>query len=469
MRQHLVRGALVFTVGVVSLALSATTVSAGAPPQGPPGGMHGTPNHGVTAVVEQVAGNRNSTHQQSQAKVDNRQKNVNAPVSILTHNTDMGPAPYAAAKGPGTFHPCGCEHRSDGVTQSNRADNDARSKTVNGTDQSVHQWGGAWTEGSSGKGASHPSDGKPGKFGEPGKPGHPAGPRAVVDQQAHNDNSTEQSSRAKVDNSQKNWNSPISILTLGSESGLGKGCGCQAPGSRSSSGDVEQNNHADNTAKSETVNGTDQSVHQSGDAAASSEPEHHGPSWEQGKADKGHPGDGGDPSAAVKQDASNSNTTTQESSAVVDNHQTNINMPITVLSANSNNGDVDQSNHADNTAKSETANGTDQSVRQSGDATATGESDHPDKKGGPDGGSDGDAKVGQQAENHNETGQRSSAEVTNDQLNVNMPITLLSADSGNGDVDQSNSAKNSASSSTVNGTDQGITQIGSAVSGLLGG
>ena len=576
MRKQLLRGASVFTVGVVSLALSATSVSAGGadyqPPEG--GGKHGAD---VVAIVDQVAANTNSTRQSSSATVDNQQKNWNSPLSLFTVGSGSG--------GGGGYSACGCdEHPSGGgVNQSNDADNEARSATINWTDQSIAQsatadatgvvQGGGWhgSEPSGGYGSPHPKPDDCGCYPGPKpnpKPDHcgcddghkPGGGDTVatVDQAAGNDNSTDQSSSATVDNHQKNWNSPVSIGTIGSGGGYGDGCGCD----EHSSGGVDQSNSADNTAKSETVNGTDQSIVQDGQASASSEsdggyeskPSHghkpgcgcdgggqptgggdtvatvgqHGANDNSttqdssatvdnrqtninlpitlfsvgsgnGDVSQGNEADntaksvavngtdqsvdqtgnaeatsesdcgcggggGGDTVAAVEQYGSNDNSTDQHSSAVVDNNQTNVNVPITLFSVGSGNGDVTQGNEADNTAKSTTTNATDQSVDQSGDATATSESDC-----GCGGGGDTVASVAQQAGNSNETVQDSSADVTNDQLNVNAPITLFSVGSGNGDVDQSNTASNTATSSTANGTSQGITQAGSAVGSMLGG
>ncbi len=576
MRQQLLRGASVFTVGVVSLALSATSVSAGGADYEPPkgGAKHG---EDVTAIVKQIADNTNSTRQSSSATVDNQQKNWNSPFSLFTVGSGSG--------GGGVYSACGCdEHPSGGgVTQSNDADNDARSATINWTDQSVDQsgtadaasvvQGGGWhgPKPSGGYGSPHPKPDDCGCY-----PGHKPDPKphpkpypkpddcgcgdteATVDQEASNRNSTDQSSNATVDNHQKNWNSPVSIGTIGSGGGYGDGCGCD----EHSSGGVDQSNSADNTAKSGTVNGTEQSIVQDGEATASSESE----GGYESKPSEGHkpgcgcdgggqPTGGGDTVATVGQHGSNDNSTAQDSSATVDNRQTNINLPITLFSVGSGNGDVNQGNEADNTAKSVTVNGTDQSVDQNGDAEATSESDcncggggggdteaaveqdgsndnstdqhsqaavennqtnvnvpitlfsvgsgngdvsqgnqadntatsgtvnttdqSVDQSGdaeatsesdcGCGGGGDTDASVAQQAGNSNETVQDSSADVTNDQLNVNAPITLFSVGSGNGDVDQSNSASNTATSGTANGTSQGITQAGSAVGSLLGG
>jgi hypothetical protein len=494
MRTQLLRGASVFTVGVVSLALPAIAGSAGGadyqPPEG--GGKHGAD---VIAIVDQVAENTSSTRQSSTATVTNQQKNWNSPVSLFTVGSGSG--------GGGAYSACGCdEHPSGGgVSQSNDADNDARSATINWTDQSIAEsatadatgvvQGGGWhgPKPSGGYGSSHPKPDDCGCY--PGPKPNPPHPKpypkpdhcgcddghkpgggdtvATVDQEASNGNRTDQSSSATVDNHQKNWNSPVSIGTIGSGGGYGDGCGCD----EHSSGGVDQSNSAGNTAKSETMNGTDQSIVQDGEASASSESE----GGYESKPSDGHkpgcgcdgggqPTGGGNTIATVGQHGANDNSTTQESSATVDNRQTNINLPITLFSVGSGNGHVSQGNEADNTAKSVTVNGTDQSVDQNGNAEATSESDCGCGSGG---GGDTAAAVEQYGSNDNSTDQHSSAVVENNQTNVNVPITLFSVGSGNGDVAQSNSASNTATSGTTNGTSQGISQVGSAVGGLLGG
>ena len=147
------------------------------------------------------------------------------------------------------------------------------------------------------------------------------------------------------------------------------------------------------------------------------------------------------------------NTTTQDGIAAITNGQINLNVPVAVLSPGANGGDVDQSNTADNSAVVANANSTDQSVDQSqtGDATADG----GDADGGGDGG-DGSAVVeqGQSADASNATDQSGDAPVDNSQLNVNLPVAVLSPGANGGNVDQSNTADNSATVINANSTDQ---------------
>ena len=86
-----------------------------------------------------------------------------------------------------------------------------------------------------------------------------------------------------------------------------------------------------------------------------------------GKSDGGK-SDGGN--AEVDQEANNDNSTSQASSASASSHQLNVNAPISILSIGANNGDVDQSNHANNTAGSFNDNGTGQWIGQLTDQIA---------------------------------------------------------------------------------------------------
>ena len=58
------------------------------------------------------------------------------------------------------------------------------------------------------------------------------------------------------------------------------------------------------------------------------------------------------------------------------------------------------------------------------------------------------------ATNENETNQTASSEATSEQKNVNVPISVLSADSNNGNVDQSNRGHTTSSAQNNNGTGQ---------------
>jgi len=249
------------------------------------------------------------------------------------------------------------------------------------------------------------------------------------------------------------------------------------------SGDVDQSNEAANAAAVGNVNDTDQSVDQSqtGDATADG-----------GNADGG--GDAGDGSAVVEQGqaAGVSNGTDQSGDASVDNYQSNINLPVAVLSPGANGGNVDQSNTADNSATVINANSTDQSVGQSqtGDATANGgDADGSDDNGcdecssdqGGDAG-DGDAVVvqDQSADVDNATDQGGDATVDSDQENVNEPAYQGEHNSENcecesdepvtsGDVDQSNEAANAAAVGNVNDTDQSVDQSQTGAATANGG
>src|SRR6202035_1488199 len=66
--------------------------------------------------------------------------------------------------------------------------------------------------------------------------------------------------------------------------------------------------------------------------------------------------------------------------------------------------------------------------------------------------------VSQRGVNDNSTSQNAESEATTKQVNVNAPISVLSVDSNNGDVQQGNAADTSAKSSNDNGTGQWLDQ-----------
>src|SRR5207248_2509437 len=80
----------------------------------------------------------------------------------------------------------------------------------------------------------------------------------------------------------------------------------------------------------------------------------------------------GDQQVDQSQSASNSNSTSQSAESEAESEQANVNVPIAVNSPCSNNGDVDQSNNAENNAYSANHNDTDQDnwQNQGGAATA---------------------------------------------------------------------------------------------------
>ena len=375
------------------------------------GGHGNDSNVGDTgAMVDQDAGNDNSTDQTSTADIDNQQQNVNLPVSLFTVGSGGGD-----------------------VAQGNEATNSADSTVANGTGQDINQTGDATVSSATDDGSGWHDDSNGGNT------------DAVVDQGAGNDNSTVQSGDATVSNDQSNVNLPVEQFTVGS-----------------GSSDVAQGNEATNTADSNVGNGTGQDITQTGDTTASST------TGDDGSDSHHDDSNGGDTSAASDQAAGNTNSTDQAGSATVDNNQQNINVPISVLSVGSNNGDVHQGNQATNTADSDVANGTGQNIDQNAGAdAAAGNADNAvidghDNSGGPA------ATAAQDAGNSNDTVQEATSEITNDQVNINAPISVLSVDSNNGDVAQSNNADNSATSSTNNGTGQGITQVTTVVTGLIG-
>jgi hypothetical protein len=137
--------------------------------------------------------------------------------------------------------------------------------------------------------------------------------------------------------------------------------------------------------------------------------------------------------------AINNNSTDQSARSDATTKQANFNVPISVLSFDSNNGDVKQSNKAGTEANAENGNATYQN--------AAGRQD-----GVWDGGKDG--RQDQAGSNANRTDQHASADAYTKQVNVNAPISVLSFGSNNGNVDQSNRAYTDANAENYNSTKQ---------------
>ncbi len=291
------------------------------------------------------------------------------------------------------------------------------------------------------------------------------------DQTGTVENQTDQRSKAGVDNQQSNVYAPISILSP-------------------TSGDnhVEQGNKADNQAGSAVVNGTDQSATQDQTGTATttdnSRDDSRDGGWDKGSKDStGSEGSDEGGSAAVDQSQTGTvaNETTQSSKAGVDNRQTNVYAPISILSPTSGDNHVEQGNKADNSAGSVVVNGTDQSLDQGQTGTATTTDNSRDEGGwnngggmndwnptrtapvpqgpnGSDGGTAADVDQSQTGTVKNSTDQKSTAEVENRQRNTFVPLSFLSPTSGDSKVQQGNQARNEAGSIVINGTDQGLTQ-----------
>ncbi len=137
------------------------------------------------------------------------------------------------------------------------------------------------------------------------------------------------------------------------------------------------------------------------------------------------------------------NRTDQGADASILNKQININLPVAVLAPGANGGDVTQSNTASNTASATNTNRTTQTVDQAQDASSAG-------GGGVD--------QQQSADVDNETSQSADAGIDNRQVNVNLPVAVLSPKANGGDVTQSNEATNNASAANRNVTDQAVVQ-----------
>lgn len=153
------------------------------------------------------------------------------------------------------------------------------------------------------------------------------------------------------------------------------------------------------------------------------------------------------------QQATNSNQTNQDADAAAETNQLNVYAPVTVLSKDSNNGDVEQSNDADTTAVAVNDNETDQSIQQDQEADL-GDGDACRKCG-----SGGAVSQSQEAENDNSTDQDANASAETNQVNVYAPVAVFSKNSNNGDVNQSNEADTTAIAANQNTTDQVIYQL----------
>ncbi len=160
-----------------------------------------------------------------------------------------------------------------------------------------------------------------------------------------------------------------------------------------------------------------------------------------------------DPEAIISltQEATNTNETNQTAEPSAETNQVNVYAPIAVLSTGSNNGKVDQSNEADTKVVAVNENGTEQSIDQ--DQTAGDDRDSCGKCGSESGGSQ-----TQTAENNNTTNQNAEPSAETNQVNVYAPVAVLSKDSNNGKVDQSNEAETTVVGVNQNGTEQSIDQ-----------
>jgi hypothetical protein len=294
-------------------------------------------------VQSQQGTNTNQTDQQSQATAETRQLNLNVPISLLSPGSNAGD-----------------------VDQSNRADTDVISANDNRSEQSIDQTQQGQVEG--------------------------AGPvgRLQQDQAAANSNETSQDSSAEATTTQANVNVPIAILSPGANSG-----------------DVDQSNRADTYVVSYNQNDSDQSVDQTQQGVVEPSDKGHS-SCGHGKSRCGHGhhgrdkarghdrcpcGDRGDDSRMhQKQEAANTNETSQDSSASATTEQTNVNVPISVLgfgvhdvgrydhgkgphsmdkghgqhrpAPHRPSGDVEQSNEADTYVASVNTNDSNQSIDQ---------------------------------------------------------------------------------------------------------
>ena len=167
-----------------------------------------------------------------------------------------------------------------------------------------------------------------------------------------------------------------------------------------------------------------------------------------------------DPGAIISltQEATNNNTNDQTANPSAETNQVNVYAPVAVLAKDSNNGKVDQSNEAETTVIASNDNDTEQSIDQ--DQTA---GDGCGKCG-----SEGGVSQSQTAENNNTNDQTANPSAETNQVNVHAPVAVLSKDSNNGKVDQSNEAETTVIASNDNDTEQSIDQDQTAGDGRDG-
>ncbi len=246
------------------------------------------------------------------------------------------------------------------------------------------------------------------------------------------DNGTEQHADSFAETPQKNKNTPFSLFAVGTNNGK-----------------VDQFNKAHTDSGSSNWNKTSQALHQ--DQRVENQGHDHERRDHQrddcerpdGRktSEKSHGNDG------AKQDGTVDNWTTQDADSGAETEQTNVNVPISILSFGSNNGEVDQYNQAGTRSKSENGNETYQQTDQRQDVS------------GKDGrGADGGKRASQNGSVSNGTDQDATSYAKTKQVNVNAPISVLSFGSNNGDVHQGNDAKTDSSSSNWNGTGQSASQ-----------
>jgi hypothetical protein len=436
---------------------------------------------------EQSGSNHNSTGQDATSDALTKQKNVNAPISILSWGSNNGD-----------------------VRQGNQADTKSYADNTNGTDQKVGQDQSADVDGSRGT-SPDKRDGQ-----------KHDGSGIAQDQSATNDNSTDQSADSSAETRQLNVNVPVSVLSWGS-----------------SNGDVRQGNQADTKSYADNTNGTDQKVDQEQDARVEgSGPDSHGYDPKSGhdcgcdgkspKSERGHA------TIDQSQSASNDNSTDQYADSSATTEQKNFNAPFAFLSWNDSGcgcehkdgAAVDQANHAKTASYAQNANDTKQSVDQSQDAVVKGHEVDPPEPGHDCGCNDhdgyfpkppkdcgceghrGDDKAHsgppivqrQEGTNGNDTSQSADADATTKQKNVNAPFSLFTGSGSNdgcgcashapeppkdrcgceshgpeekpehsvpshGGVTQHNDAKTEAGSSNDNQTRQSLDQLQEALIG----
>jgi hypothetical protein len=291
---------------------------------------------------------------------------------------------------------------------------------------------------------------------------------AGISQVGSNSNSTSQSADSTAKTTQKNFNTPLSIFSVGSNWGGVKqynDAGTKATSSNrnSTAQDLNQHqtvvpsndDHGDKPSKGHKPdcdkgrgpkpNDKDWGKSKGNDKGCkpAPKPDCHKPSGDKPHGDKPHGNEpkGPQPVRDVKQTGSNDNHTSQDAKSKATTKQVNVNAPISAFSVGSNNGDVKQGNDASTSAKSSNQNGTSQDLDQNQSVKGRGNGD-----------------VSQDGKNSNSTSQNASSEAKTDQVNVNAPISLFSVGSNNGDVKQSNDADTSASSKNQNWTDQNLDQ-----------
>jgi hypothetical protein len=375
----------VVAAGCLALGMGASTATA----------LNPQPHHDHRAGVSQFGKVDNGTTQSADSKAKTEQKNFNVPIGLFEVGSNDGK-----------------------VSQYNNGDTKSKADNWNDTGQDLSQ--DQFVKGRRGEDFTSHDCGCDG-FDRYDNKDH--GGSGGASQKGDVHNWTDQSADSKAETEQKNFNVPIGLFEVGSNDGK-----------------VSQYNNGDTKSKADNGNGTWQSLDQN----QSVEPGHGGYEGHDSLQcgcinDKFDRPEKSDPSSA-SQYGDVANATTQDAHSKAETKQFNVNAPISIFSVGSNNGNVDQYNNAGTTSDASNGNQTKQSADQNQQAK------------------DGNRGARQSGKVENSTDQSADSSAKTKQANVNVPISLFSVGSNNGDVQQGNDAQTSSSSSNWNDTGQSMSQ-----------